>query len=81
MDTVNTKAWYLSRGVIGSAVAIAAGAAAVFHYQIASLQASLVEEILGSAPSSAARSRCGAASRPATRSADLGLGSRSSPAS
>jgi hypothetical protein len=44
----DTKPWYLSRGVIGSVVAIAAGAAAVFNYQIdASLQAGITEEILG----------------------------------
>jgi hypothetical protein len=48
MDTDNTKPWYLSRGVIGSAVAIGASAAAIFNYQIdASLQASITEEILG----------------------------------
>ena len=42
----DTKPWYLSRGVIGSA--IATGAAAVFHYQIdASLQAGITEEIVG----------------------------------
>jgi hypothetical protein len=44
----DTKPWYLSRGVIGSAVAMAAGAAAVFNYQIdAGLQASATEEIFG----------------------------------
>jgi hypothetical protein len=32
MDTDNTKAWCFSRGVIGSAVAMAAGVAAIFHY-------------------------------------------------
>jgi len=44
----NTKAWYLSRGVVGSAVAMAADVAAIFHYQIdASLQASITEQIVG----------------------------------
>ena len=48
MDTDNTKPWYLSRGVIGSAVAIGAGVAAIFNYQIdADLQASIAQEVLG----------------------------------
>jgi hypothetical protein len=48
MDTDNTKPWYLSRGFIGSAVAIGAGVAAIFNYQIdADLQASIAQEVLG----------------------------------
>jgi len=74
MDTDNTKPWYLSRGIIGSAVAIAAGVAGIFHFQVDDgLSARSPRRSSASAPSSAARSRCGAASGPAARSADLGL--------
>jgi hypothetical protein len=40
----DTKPWHLSRDVIGSAVAMTAGVATIFHYQIdAGLQASATE--------------------------------------
>ena len=43
----DTKPWYLSRGVIGSGVAIAAGVASAFHFQIdGDLQSSLTDWLL-----------------------------------
>ena len=47
MDVDNSKPWYLSRGVIGSGVAIAAGVASVFHFQIdGDLQSSVTDWLL-----------------------------------
>ncbi len=48
MEAQDTKPWYLSKGVIGGLVAVAASIAGLFHYSIApDDQAQLVELITG----------------------------------
>lgn len=48
MEEQDTKPWYLSKGVVGGAVAVLASIAGLFHYSIAPAdQAQLVELITG----------------------------------